>query len=148
MPYVAGPAYDELLAENVVFLDLYDSSANCAIVECLARATPVVVNRLEAVVEYLGEDYPLYFDTLEEAAAKAEDDELVLDAHRSLLANPLRRQLGGAAFRRALLASPICAGLSPAQTRASASLGVTCAGGETLKWPRHHSSARGDHPPS
>ena len=54
--------YDELLSYCVVFLNLYDSSANNAIIECIARNTPVLVNKIPAVVEYLGEDYPLYID--------------------------------------------------------------------------------------
>lgn len=58
--------YDQILSENIVFLDLFDSSANNAIVECIARNTPILVNKLPAVVEYLGLDYPLYYDDLKE----------------------------------------------------------------------------------
>jgi hypothetical protein len=36
-------------------------------------------------VEYLGEDYPLYFNDLEEAGAKADDDDLVLEAHKYMM---------------------------------------------------------------
>jgi len=54
--------YDDFLSCSIVYLDLYDSSANNAIIECVARSTPVMVNRLPAVVEYLGPDYPLYHD--------------------------------------------------------------------------------------
>ncbi|BEQ13477.1 tetratricopeptide repeat protein [Desulfoferula mesophila] len=73
--------YDELLAQNLVFLYLFDSAANNTIVECIARATPLLVNPLPAVREYLGDAYPLYYDTLEEAAQKALDLELVKKAH-------------------------------------------------------------------
>jgi hypothetical protein len=67
-------SYDHLLSSNIVFIDLYDSSANNVIVECIVRNTPLLVNRHPAVVEYLGEDYPLFFDTVEEASGLAEDD--------------------------------------------------------------------------
>jgi hypothetical protein len=107
LPFLDNDGYDELLAENVVFLDLYDSSANNAVLECLSRGTPLVVTRLPAVMEYLGEDYPLYFTDLDEAAAKAQDRTLVLAAHRHLMANPLRERLTGDTFRRSIAGSEI-----------------------------------------
>jgi hypothetical protein len=73
--------YDRMLSCNIVFLDLYDSSANNTIVECIVRNTPLIVNRHPAVVEYLGKDYPLYFDTIEEASYLAEDEEKVYTAY-------------------------------------------------------------------
>lgn len=58
--------YDQLLSKNIVFIHLYDASANNTILECIIRNTPIIVNKLEAVVEYLGPDYPLYFNNLDE----------------------------------------------------------------------------------
>ena len=58
--------YDLLLTKNIVFIHLYDASANNTVIECIIRNTPIIVNRLESVVEYLGADYPLYFDSLDE----------------------------------------------------------------------------------
>lgn len=58
--------YDELLSQNIVFVDLFDASANNTVLECIVRRTPIIVNRLEGVVEYLGQDYPLYFSELSE----------------------------------------------------------------------------------
>ena len=58
--------YDELLSSNIVFIDLFDASANNTIIECIIRNTPIIVNKLAPVVEYLGEDYPLYFNHLQE----------------------------------------------------------------------------------
>lgn len=54
--------YDNLLASSIVLLNLYDSSANNAVIECIARNTPMIINKHPAVVEYLGENYPLYCD--------------------------------------------------------------------------------------
>ena len=45
---------------------MFDASANNTVIECIIRNTPIIVNRLESVVEYLGADYPLYFDSLDE----------------------------------------------------------------------------------
>lgn len=58
--------YDNLFIDNVIFIHMFDAAANNAIIECIARNTPIVINKLEGAVDYLGEDYPLYFDTLEE----------------------------------------------------------------------------------
>ena len=58
--------FDYLLSINIVFIDLFDSGANNTLVECIARNTPIIINRTEGVVEYLGNDYPLYFENIEE----------------------------------------------------------------------------------
>jgi hypothetical protein len=109
--FVPNRMYDQLLSENIVFLELYDTSANNVVVECLARSTPLLVNPLPAVVEYLGEDYPLYFSSLEEAAAKARNDDLIHQAHEYLAHAEGRERLTGEHFRRAFEESAIYRGL-------------------------------------
>jgi hypothetical protein len=75
--------YDQLLEKNIVFIDLIDASANNTILECIIRNTPIIVNKLEAVVEYLGEDYPLYFDNLEEIPLLLNEAKII-EAHNYL----------------------------------------------------------------
>jgi hypothetical protein len=58
------PDYDLFLAESVLFLDLIDCSASNAIVEAIMNEVPLLTRRIPATVEYLGTDYPLYFDSL------------------------------------------------------------------------------------
>lgn len=82
--YLPNDQYDRLLSENVVFLNLYDSSANNTIIECMSRATPILVNPLESVREYLGDDYPLYYESLAEATEILSDPERIHAAHRYL----------------------------------------------------------------
>ena len=82
----ADPAqYDVLLSENVVFTEVFDSSANNVVVECIARNTPIVVNDHPAVVEYLGAEYPLYFEAIEEIPSLLSDERIVA-AHQYLAA--------------------------------------------------------------
>jgi len=95
--YLSNKAYDQLLSENIVFVDLYDSSANNAVIECIARHTPLLINPLPAVQEYLGEDYPFYFHSLEEAALKAEDLDLVEETARYMSRLP-KHKLDGINF--------------------------------------------------
>jgi hypothetical protein len=75
--------YDELLEKNIVFIELIDASANNTILECIIRNTPIIINKLEAVVEYLGEDYPLYFKKLEDIPLLL-TNEKILEAHNYL----------------------------------------------------------------
>jgi tetratricopeptide (TPR) repeat protein len=96
--HLTDDEYDDLLSNNIAFLDLYDSSANNAIIECIARETPLLVNPLPAVKEYLGEDYPMYFNTLAEAAAKALDTSLILETHQYLKSCETRQKLSAHYF--------------------------------------------------
>lgn len=82
--HVSNDDYDKLLVENVVFLNLVDASAVNTLIECVVRNTPVLVNPLPAVVEYLGPDYPFYYTTLDEAAQKLVTPGKVFAVHEYL----------------------------------------------------------------
>lgn len=88
LAYQSAAGYDQLLSNNIVFLDLYDTVVNNTIIECVVRRTPVLCNRLPSLEELLGAGYPLFFSNLEEAAAKADDLALIEQAHRYLAAIP------------------------------------------------------------
>ena len=62
--HISNEDYDKKLCSSVALCDMYDSSANNAIIECIARHTPIITPKLPAVIEYLGEDYPLYINGL------------------------------------------------------------------------------------
>jgi hypothetical protein len=109
--YVPNERYDEILSENLVIINLYDSSANNTVIECIVRNTPLLVNPIPAVIEYLGADYPFYFTSLEEAAEKAEDSDLIYETHRYLLHHPIKEKLDGGYFLDSLVTSPIYQGL-------------------------------------
>lgn len=78
--------YDQLLSENIVFLNLVDASAVNTVVECIVRCTPILVNRLAAVEEMLGADYPFYYETMTEAALKVNDVMLIEKTNNYLVA--------------------------------------------------------------
>ena len=106
IPYQSAADYDSILGSSVMFLNLYGAVANNAIIEAIVRATPVLVNPLPSVREYLGADYPLYYETLDEAAAKAANPALIRAAHDFLRAQDLSF-LSGETFCRELAASEI-----------------------------------------
>lgn len=89
--------FDQLMSNCIVFLDLYDSSANNAVVECIARNTPILVNKIPAVIEYLGDDYPFYFDNYEQAVEKLADEDLIMETHL-YLKNMDKKWISGSYF--------------------------------------------------
>lgn len=109
--HLSDPEYDELLSCNLAFVYLFDASANNAVIECIARATPLLVNPLPAVREYLGDDYPLYFESLSEAAEKALDLELIERTHEYLKTSPTRQRLSPEYFRQSVIDSTVYQGL-------------------------------------
>jgi hypothetical protein len=86
LPSANNDEYDALLASSVVLTEVFDASANNVVVECLARGTPLVVNRHPAVVEYVGISYPLLFNRIEEVPPLLADRSRLLAAHEHLLA--------------------------------------------------------------
>ena len=75
--------YDNIVKNNIVFLKLFDAWACNTLLECIVRNTPIIINKLDAVVEYLGNDYPLYYENLAEITNLL-SDEKILSAHEYL----------------------------------------------------------------
>lgn len=69
IPRVRPEKYEDILKSSVVFMNLTDATANNAVLECIARGTPVLVNPIGGIKEYLGKDYPLYYNSLDEAVS-------------------------------------------------------------------------------
>ena len=84
MKYIEVQEFDNLLVDNIVIVDLFDASANNTILECIIRNTPIIINKLPAVVEYLGEDYPLYFKDLQEVHSILLNYDILEQAHEYL----------------------------------------------------------------
>jgi hypothetical protein len=82
--FVTNEIYDNLLSKNLVFVDLYDSSANNVVIECIVRNTPIIINKIPGTVEYLGENYPLFFENISEASEKISNKNLIKEAYQYL----------------------------------------------------------------
>jgi hypothetical protein len=95
---VDSSTYERILARSVVFLNLFDAAANTTVVECLVRATPLIINRLKGAEEYLGVDYPLFYDSLEEAAVLLRSEERLVAGSLHLAALPIQQELTASAF--------------------------------------------------
>lgn len=68
--------YDKLLSQNIVFLNLSDTSVNNTVIECIVRNTPIIINRHPAIIELLGVEYPGFYDNLYEAT------NIILNIHK------------------------------------------------------------------
>ena len=75
--------YDDILSQNIVFVDLFDAAANNTVLECIIRNTPIIIRKIEGVVEYLGENYPLYFTKLDQVNNLLKSDNII-KAHEYL----------------------------------------------------------------
>ena len=95
---LSNEAYDELLTSAIVFIDFYDTSANNAIVECIARGIPVVCPPSQAVVDYLGAEYPLYFRSYLHAAELCMDDVMIERAHMYMMESGIREAISPRRF--------------------------------------------------
>jgi hypothetical protein len=58
---LSNEEYDEMMTKEILYVKLVDASTVNTVIECLIRNTPILINKHPAVVEILGEDYPLYF---------------------------------------------------------------------------------------
>jgi glycosyltransferase involved in cell wall biosynthesis len=104
---VSDQQYDDLLTDSIVFLNLFDAPANTTVVECIARNTPILINRLPGVVEYLGDDYPFYYDSMEEAEWKLQQLDLIRRTSEFIQHAPIKRNLTGEFFLASIQNSAI-----------------------------------------
>ena len=92
--------YERVLATDVILSEVFAASANNVVIDCMVRNTPLVINRHPAVFEYLGSDYPLYFETITEVP-RLLSPERVVAAHRYLAARD-KSELRGEFFTSAV----------------------------------------------
>lgn len=102
LPFLGPSQYDAILSSSLIFLDFYDVAACNTVLECLMANTPLIVRKLPAIVEYLGEGYPLYYEGMEEASKKASDIRKILLAHVYL------RRMDKTKFCRERFSSTLC----------------------------------------
>ena len=100
--HLPNDEYDELLSKNILFVDLYDASANNCVIEAMVRNTPILINPVPAVVEYLGEQYPFYFKDLEEASKKLKDIALIKETSDYLLNSGIAEKVSDEHFKRTI----------------------------------------------
>ena len=79
--HLENKEFDKFLTNTIAFLNLIDTSANNGVTDCISRNIPLLVNCHPAVVQYLGEDYPFYYNSMETANKKINDIELIKETY-------------------------------------------------------------------
>ncbi len=106
LEYLDNDEYDNMMINSIIFVDFIECSAANTIIECIARCCPIVTNKIKPVVEYLGEDYPLYFTNIDDV-----DKLLTIDNIRkahTYLQNPiLKNKISSETFLEDLFKSEI-----------------------------------------
>ena len=89
--------YDRTLLTSVVMVPLLGGTANNAVLESISSNVPAFVSRLPSTEEYLGQEYPMFFESLDEVSLVVEDEDRLFDlmerTHRYLLNQPKERLL-------------------------------------------------------
>lgn len=93
LSYLNKDEYENILNSSVLFLDLIDSVAVNTLIECIENNVPIIVNKTKSVEEYLGKDYPLYYQNLDEVNELLNDDK-ILEASEYLSKIPRFDSLG------------------------------------------------------
>ena len=104
---VSNEKYDEILSKNIMFAQFTQVTASNLVVECIARATPLLVNPLPAVVEYMGKNYPFYFESTTEAQQKINDDKLIQKTHYFMKNHPNLEKLKIKYFEQSIFESDL-----------------------------------------
>ena len=99
--------YEKIFRNACIFCDMEDAVANNVVLECIKFNTPIIVKKIDSLVEYLGEDYPLYFSTTEELtriefSTTDEFLKMILNAHEYLL-NKNKKHLELHTFNKKIL---------------------------------------------
>lgn len=64
--WLSNAQYDVMLSTGVVFAHFITVAASTLVGECVSRLTPLLTNRHPALEEYLGKDYPLFYDHIDQ----------------------------------------------------------------------------------
>ena len=116
---ISDDQYDNLLSSSIVFLNFFDAAANTTVNECIGRNTPLIVNRLPALEEYLGKEYPLFYETLEDAAAFLLDTEKLVKASQYMNSLSIKNRLTQENFLQSFASSSIYRSLPLPQSQTS-----------------------------
>lgn len=74
--YQPDQAYDHLLSQNIIFLDLVEAAGVNTVIEAIVRQTPILINDHPGTRALLGDDYPLYYTDLNQISTLIEPEQL------------------------------------------------------------------------
>ena len=86
--------YDYILCNNIQYAQLDTPNASNYVLECIVRGTPIFISKNNTVVEYLGEDYPMYQENFKNNTwcSALSDKKLIQETHEYLLDHPFKEK--------------------------------------------------------
>ena len=79
--------YAKIFKNSCIFVDILDCIANNTILECIKFNTPIIVRRTKSAEEYLGQNYPLFYNSVEELSILREESfllDLIIESNNYL----------------------------------------------------------------
>ena len=61
--------YEELITNSLLYLNMIYAAGTTVVLESISRCIPIILNRLPAFEDYLGKNYPLFYESKEQAEA-------------------------------------------------------------------------------
>jgi hypothetical protein len=75
--------YIKLFKNSCMFIHTIDNVANNLVLECIKYNTPIIINRSADTEEYLGIEYPLFYDSIENLDILMNEDLLLESIHKA-----------------------------------------------------------------
>jgi len=73
--------FDELLINSIIIIPLWNASANNSILEIIELQVPCFITRLQSTEEYLGKDYPMFYEDVAEISEILKDSEKLVSIY-------------------------------------------------------------------
>ena len=85
--------YDKILCNNIQFAEFLHPCASNYVLECIVRATPMFVSKNKEIIEYMGDDYPMYINAPHKRWNNyLNDKKLIQETHEYLLNHPFKEK--------------------------------------------------------
>lgn len=82
--YISNNNFDKLIRKSVVFLNMYDAAACNTLLECIMGNVPIIINRLNGIEDYIGKDYPLFYNSIQEVSSLL-NEKRIIEGHVYLM---------------------------------------------------------------
>lgn len=74
---LSNEQYEKMLSSEIIFNNIYDMSGSNLICECIRYNTPIVINRIKQLEDLLGEKYPMFYDSIDNANLLIQNDTII-----------------------------------------------------------------------
>ena len=69
--------YEKLFTSCIILLDVFTTTINNTLLECISSNTPIILNKNNEFIEILGENYPLFFNDYDDLYNLLDEDKIL-----------------------------------------------------------------------